>query len=71
MSFSTELTRDELDAALTAFHNALDAYSDHRIAHGREPGWVNDDDAAIVEALLRFGWQPPSHSLSGANPKRS
>jgi hypothetical protein len=60
MSFTTDVRPDQLEEALDAFHSALDAYPDHRIAHGREPGWVDDHDEAIVEALLNAGWTLPA-----------
>lgn len=59
MSERSDLPREVLQTALAAFHDALDAYPDHPIGHGRQPGWVDDHDEAIVEALLHAGWRPP------------
>jgi hypothetical protein len=53
---------NDLAEAVDAFHGALDAYPVHRIGHGRDPGWVDDHDEAVVEALLRAGWTPPSRA---------
>ena len=48
----------ELPEALVAFHDALDGYPGYPIGHGRDPGWVDDCDVAVMEALLSAGWTP-------------
>jgi hypothetical protein len=55
----------ELPDALDAFHTALDNYPDYPIGHGRDPGWVDDCDVAVVEALLTAGWTTPPPPKGG------
>lgn len=53
----------DLDAAQRQFHDALTAYGKHpagrQLGHGRDGEYVDDNSAAVVEALLLAGWQPP------------
>jgi hypothetical protein len=53
------IAREWLDEAVEAFHVALDADTERKIAHGRTGQWVNDNAYAIVGALLAGGWEPP------------
>lgn len=54
------IAQEWLDWAVEAFHAALDADTEHQIAHGRTGQWVNDNAYIIVGALLAAGWTPPS-----------
>jgi hypothetical protein len=55
----TGVAQEWLDEAVEAFHAALDADTEHKIAHDRTGQWVNDNVYAIVEALTAAGWKPP------------
>jgi len=54
----------ELEAAVVAFHAALDAAGGMHSGHSYDGQFVDGNSYVVVEALLAAGWTPPERTLT-------